>query len=103
MACLQVVASEALPCSVEAACLKALRCCSKAVFIPGCACGAFSVIFVKQASYFLMYSSHSATPTLSVEAVSAFVVFADLLTTTALLLPPVVGVLLQFVKKKTPQ
>jgi hypothetical protein len=62
IACLQVAGRVALPCGVEAAVLKALRCASKLDFKPGAACGAFAAIVVKHASYFLMYSSHSATP-----------------------------------------
>jgi hypothetical protein len=42
--------------------LKAFRCASKLDFKPGAACGAFEAIVVRHASYFLMYSSHSATP-----------------------------------------
>jgi hypothetical protein len=55
-------ANAALPSGVEAAFLNASRCVSKPVFKPGAADGAFAAMVVRQASYFVMYSSHSATP-----------------------------------------
>lgn len=76
MAVLQVEASVAFPCGVEAAVLKPSRCAWKACFIGPSTCGAVFAIFVKQASYFLMYSSHSGTPVfgslVSALAVSVF-------------------------------
>src|SRR4051812_49726237 len=62
IACLQVAGRVALPCGVEAADLNAVRCPSKADFKLGAICGFFAAIVVKQASYFVIYSSHSATP-----------------------------------------
>jgi hypothetical protein len=62
--CLQVAGSVALPCGVEAALFMVLRAVSKLDLIVASDCGAFLEISVKQASYFLIYSSHSATPVL---------------------------------------
>jgi hypothetical protein len=60
-----------LPCGVEAAALNPFRCASKAVFRPASACGALAAIVVRHASYFWIYSSHSATPVTSL-AVAVF-------------------------------
>ena len=62
IACLQVPVKAALPCGVDAAALKPFRCASKEVLRPGAACGALAAMVVRHASYFLIYSSHSATP-----------------------------------------
>jgi hypothetical protein len=62
IACLQVEERVAFDAGFDAAVLKPLRCASNACFIGPSTCGAALAIFVKQASYFLMYSSHSATP-----------------------------------------
>jgi hypothetical protein len=55
--------------------LIAFRCISNAVLSEPSTCGAFAATLVKQASYFLTYSSHSATPTES--PAGAFSVFAS--------------------------
>src|SRR5689334_8270899 len=62
IACLQVAGRVALPCGVDAAALKPLRCPSNACFMLGATWGFFAAIDVRQASYFVMYSSHSGTP-----------------------------------------
>ena len=62
IACLQVVARVALLCGLAAAVLNEVRCASNDCFNAGSACGAAFAIFVRQASYLVMYSSHSATP-----------------------------------------
>jgi hypothetical protein len=72
-----VSAKAALPCGVAAAALNPLRCVSNEDFKLGAICGFFAAIVVKQASYFLMYSSHSGTPVPgSVESALAVSVFA---------------------------
>ena len=60
---LQTVTRAVLPCGVEAPVLKLSRCAWNAVFKGASACGALAATLVRQASYFLIYSSHSATPT----------------------------------------
>ena len=76
IAVLQVEASVALPCGVAAADLNPFRCASKDDFNVGSTCGAALAIFVRQASYFVMYSSHSGTPTES-PAGAVFAVSAE--------------------------
>ena len=77
IACLQVVARVALLCGLAAAVLNEVRCASNACFIEGSTCGAALAILVRQASYLVMYSSHSATPVSgAVEAVVLEAVFA---------------------------
>ncbi len=105
MACLQPVARPALACGLAAAVLKALRCASKEDF--SIARWASGTLLLIQASYFSIYSSHSATPILSPVAVSVLgtlvVVFAGLLTTTALFpLLVVVGAELQLANPIVP-
>jgi hypothetical protein len=89
-AVLHAVARVAFPCGVDAAVLKPLRCASKAVFSEPSTCGALAAILVKHASYFLIYSSHSATPTespagavLAVAVLAGAVVFVAVLVTVA--------------------
>jgi hypothetical protein len=85
-AVLHAVARVAFPCGVDAAVLKPLRCASKAVFSEPSTCGALAAILVKHASYFLIYSSHSATPTESpAGAVLAVAVFAGAVVFVAVL------------------
>ena len=73
IACLHPLARVAFACGFAAAALKPLRWASNEERKAGATCGAFAAMLVKQASYFLMYSSHSATPTESpVEAVEVF-------------------------------
>jgi len=102
---LQPVANPALACGLAAASLKALRCASKDVFsIVRWASGTLLLI---QASYFSIYSSHSATPILSPVVVSVLVTLvvalAGLLTTTALFpLFVVVGAELQLANPIVP-
>jgi len=73
IACLQAPTKVVRPCGVEAAVLKPFRCASKEDFIAGATCGFFAAMVVRQASYFLMYSSHSATPVAGSD-VSAFAI-----------------------------
>jgi hypothetical protein len=80
---LHCVASIVLPCEVDAAVLNPFLCASNEDLRAGSACGALALIIVKQASYFLMYSSHSGTPTES-PAGSVFATeFAAVFVTTA--------------------
>ena len=72
VACLQADASVALPAGFAAASFQPLRACSKDCFIGPSTAGALAAILVRQASYFLMYSSHSGTPIESPAATSAF-------------------------------
>jgi hypothetical protein len=60
---LHCVARIVLPWGVDAAVLNPFLCASNEDLRAGSACGALAPIVVKQASYFLMYSSHSGTPT----------------------------------------